>query len=50
LALKDWTIGMAVRQESEIPDRRDLRMSVEERCDFARALRSGRHSELQGLE
>src|ERR1700720_4785080 len=30
LALEDWTIGMALRQESQIPDRRDLRMSIEE--------------------
>src|SRR6202023_1208203 len=50
LALEDWTIGMALRQESQIPDRRDLRMSIEEGCDLARAFRSGRHSELQGLE
>src|SRR5690348_1212646 len=50
LALEDWTIGMALRQESQIPDRRDLRMSIEEGCDLARALRRSRHSELQGLE
>src|SRR5947199_9474624 len=50
LALEDWTIGMALRQESQIPDRRDLRMSIEEGCDLARAFRRGRHSELQGLK
>jgi hypothetical protein len=50
LALEDWTIGMALRQESQIPDRRDLRMSTEEGCDLARAFRRGRHSELQGLK
>src|SRR5215831_3206656 len=50
LALEDWTIGMALRQESQIPDRRDLRMSIEERCNFARAFRRRHHSELQGLE
>src|ERR1700724_1408732 len=50
LVLKDWTIGMALRQESQIPDRCDLRMSIEEACDLARAFRRGRHSELQGLE
>ena len=50
LALEDWTIGMALWQEPQIPDRRDLRMSIEEGCDLARAFRSGRHSELQGLE
>src|SRR5215469_12036917 len=50
LSLEDWTIGMALRQESEIPDRRDLGMSTEEGCDLARAFRRGRHSELQGLE
>jgi hypothetical protein len=26
---------MALRQESKIPDRRDLRMSTEEGCDLA---------------
>src|ERR1700736_5598735 len=41
---------MALRQESQIPDRCDLRMSIEEACDLARAFRRGRHSELQGLE
>src|ERR1700730_2689640 len=50
LVLKDWTIGMALRQESQIPNRCDLRMSIEEACDLARAFRRGRHSELQGLE
>src|SRR5215831_198670 len=50
LALEGGTIGMALRQESQIPDRCDLRMSIEEGCDLARALRRGRHSELQGLE
>src|SRR6516162_551034 len=50
LALEDWTIGMALRQESQIPDRRDLRMSIEESRDLARAFRRGRHSELQGFE
>ena len=38
LALEDWTIGMALRQESQIPDRRDLRMSIEEGCDLAARL------------
>ena len=50
LALEDSTIGMALWQEPQIPDRRDLRMSIEEGRDLARAFRSGRHSELQGLE
>src|SRR4029077_7518160 len=50
LALEDWTIEMALRQESQIPDRRDLRMRIEEGCDLVRAFRCGRHSELQGLE
>src|SRR6185437_14019291 len=50
LTLEDWTIGMALRQESQIPDRRDLRMSVEEGCNLARAFRCGRHPELQGLK
>src|SRR5215471_16022816 len=50
LALEDWTIGMALRQESQIPDRCDLRMSIEEGCDLARAFRRGRHSEFQSLE
>src|SRR5947209_748808 len=50
LALEDSTIGMALRQESQIPDRRDLWMTIEEDCDLARAFRRGRHSELQGLK
>src|SRR6516165_1543823 len=50
LALEDCTIGMALRQKTQIPDRRDLRMSIKKRCDLARAFRRGRHSELQGLE
>src|SRR5499427_4757750 len=50
LALEDWTIGVALWQESQIPDRRDLRMSIEENRDLARAFRRGRHSELQGFE
>src|SRR5262249_21156876 len=50
LALKHWTIGVALRQVSQIPDRRDFRMSLEEGGDLARAFRRGLHSELQGLE
>src|SRR6516164_8216615 len=50
LALKDWTIGMALWQESQIPDRRDLRMSIEEGCDLARAVGCGRHSEFQAFK
>src|SRR6516225_6476777 len=50
LALEDWTIGMALRQEAQIPDRCDLRMSIEEGCDLARAFRSGPHSEFQGFK
>src|SRR5215471_11724692 len=50
LALENWTVGMPLRQEAQIPDRRDLRMSIEEGCDLARAFRCGCHSELQGLE
>src|ERR1700748_3837103 len=49
-ALEDWTIGMALRQESQIPDRRDLRMSIEKGCDLTRTFRRGCPSELQGLE
>ena len=44
---KNW---MALRQEPQIPDRCNPRMSTEEACDLARAFRRGRHSELQGLE
>src|SRR5262249_24467722 len=50
LPLEDCTVGMAFRQEPQIPDRRDLRMSIKEGCDLARAFRRGRHSELQGFE
>src|SRR6516162_5846984 len=50
LALEDWTIGMALWQESQIPHRRDLRMSIEEVCDLARAVGCGRHSEFQGFK
>src|ERR1700746_1591504 len=50
LALEDRAIGMALRQESQIPDRRDLRMSIEEGCDLTRAFRCGRHSDVQGFE
>src|SRR5262245_10642903 len=49
LSLEDWTIGMALRQEPQIPDRCDLRMSTQEVCDPACAFRRGRHSEFQGL-
>src|SRR5215470_5716776 len=50
LALEDWTIGMALGQEPQIPDRRDLRMSIAKGCDLARAVRRGRHSEFQGFK
>src|SRR6516164_3378135 len=50
LALEDRTIGMAPWQESQVPDRRDLRMGIEEGCDLARAFRCSLHSELQGLK
>jgi len=50
LALEDWSIGMALRQESQIPHRRDLRMSIEEVCDLARAVGCGCHSEFQGFK
>src|ERR1700757_2148042 len=49
LALEDWTIGMALRQESQIPDRRDLRMRIEEGGGLVRAFRCGRPSGLPGL-
>ena len=46
LALEDWKIRMTLWQEPQIPDRRDLRMSIEKGCDLACAFGCRRHPEL----